>query len=49
MNIVDSSLWLEYFSGILRNKFIYEAEIYTQDKHFENLEQVHYFKKIIEI
>jgi predicted nucleic acid-binding protein len=24
---------------------IYEAEIYTQDKHFENLEQVHYFTK----
>ena len=24
---------------------IYEAEIYTQDKHFENLEQVHYFAK----
>jgi predicted nucleic acid-binding protein len=24
---------------------IYGAEIYTQDKHFENLEQVHYFAK----
>ena len=24
---------------------IYEAEIYTQDKHFENLKQVHYFAK----
>jgi len=25
---------------------IYNAEIYTQDRHFENLEQVHYFEKI---
>ncbi len=24
---------------------IYNAEIYTQDKHFENLENVHYFAK----
>jgi predicted nucleic acid-binding protein len=24
---------------------IYNAEIYTQDKHFENLEQVHFFEK----
>jgi len=24
---------------------IYGADIYTQDKHFENLEQVHYFAK----
>ena len=24
---------------------IFKAEIYTQDKHFENLEHVHYFKK----
>ncbi|MDR3001839.1 MAG: type II toxin-antitoxin system VapC family toxin [Fibromonadaceae bacterium] len=24
---------------------IYNAKIYTQDKHFENLEQVHYFAK----
>jgi len=24
---------------------IYNAEIYTQDKHFENLENVHYFVK----
>jgi len=23
---------------------IYNAEIYTQDKHFENLKQVHYFE-----
>lgn len=23
---------------------IYNAEIYTQDRHFENLEQVHYFE-----
>jgi len=23
----------------------YNAEIYTQDKHFENLENVHYFAK----
>jgi predicted nucleic acid-binding protein len=123
MNIIDSSLWLEYFSGTLRNNFIvdiieeaenqyipsiclyevykrmlidkdensalsstlfmqnaaviglnpqlailaaklgkqhklpmadsiiyatavmYGAEIYTQDKHFENLEQVHCFSK----
>ncbi|MDR3001539.1 MAG: type II toxin-antitoxin system VapC family toxin [Fibromonadaceae bacterium] len=123
MNIVDSSLWLEYFSGTLKNNFIvdiieghsnqfvpsiciyevykrmlidkdesvalsstsfmqkatvisltpkiaklaaklgkehglpmadsiifatakmYNAEIYTQDKHFEFLEQVHYFEK----
>ena len=120
MNIVDSSLWLEYFSGTLKNNFIvdiiekpesqyipsicvyevykriivdkdensalsatsfmqnasvvaltpriailaaqlskqhklpmadsiiyataimYDAEIYTQDRHFENLKQVHY-------
>jgi predicted nucleic acid-binding protein len=25
---------------------IYNAEIYTQDKHFENLKNVHYFAKI---
>ena len=25
---------------------IYNAEIYTQDKHFENLENTHYFAKI---
>jgi predicted nucleic acid-binding protein len=25
---------------------IYNAEIYTQDKHFENLEQVHYFEPL---
>jgi predicted nucleic acid-binding protein len=25
---------------------IHNAEIYTQDKHFENLENVHYFAKI---
>jgi len=24
MNIIDSSLWLEYFSGILKNNFIIE-------------------------
>ena len=24
---------------------IYKAELYTQDKHFENLENVHYFQK----
>ena len=24
---------------------LYNAEIYTQDKHFENLEHVHYFSK----
>jgi len=123
MNIIDSSLWLEYFSGTLKNKLIvdiiedsakqyvpsiciyevykrmlidkdevvalsstefmqnamvvsitpkiailaaklgkkhklpmadsiiyatakiYDAEVYTQDKHFENLEQVFYFGK----
>ena len=123
MNIIDSSLWLEYFSGTLKNKFvidiiedsanqyvpsvciyevykrmlidkdeivalsstgfmqnavvvsitpeiailaaklgkehklpmadsiiyaiakIYNAEVYTQDKHFENLEMVFYFGK----
>jgi len=123
MNIIDSSLWLEYFSGTLKNNHIidiiedstnqyvpsicvyevykrmlidkdeivalsstsfmqeavvisitpkiavlaaklskehklpmadsiiyatakiYDAEIYTQDKHFENLEMVHYFEK----
>ena len=26
---------------------IYNAEIFTQDKHFENMEQVYYFEKII--
>jgi len=26
---------------------IYSAEIYTQDKHFENLENVHYFTSAI--
>jgi len=36
MNIVDSSLWVEYFL---------DAELYTQDKHFENLDRVHYFLK----
>ncbi len=25
---------------------IYNAEIYTQDKHFENLPQVHYYPKL---
>jgi len=123
VNIIDSSLWLEYFSGTLKNKFIvdiiedssnqyvpsiciyevykrmlidkdeivalsstefmqnavvvsitpkiailaaklgkeyglpmadsiiyatakiYDAEIYTQDKHFKNLERVFYFSK----
>ena len=25
---------------------IYNAEIYTQDKHFESLENVHYFAKM---
>jgi predicted nucleic acid-binding protein len=24
---------------------LYDAEIYTQDKHFENLERAHYFSK----
>ena len=24
---------------------LYNAEIYTQDKHFENLDRVHYFSK----
>jgi predicted nucleic acid-binding protein len=26
---------------------LYNAEIYTQDKHFENLDRVHYFSKCI--
>jgi predicted nucleic acid-binding protein len=26
---------------------IYNAEVYTQDKHFENLNNVHYFAKIV--
>jgi predicted nucleic acid-binding protein len=26
---------------------LYDAEIYTQDKHFENLDRVHYFSKKI--
>jgi predicted nucleic acid-binding protein len=25
---------------------LYNAEVYTQDVHFENLEQVHYFPKL---
>ncbi len=59
MNIVDSSLWIEYFlqyklpmadSIIYATAQIYNAEIYTQDKHFENLKQVRYFaKKVIPI
>ena len=24
---------------------LYDAEVYTQDKHFENLDRVHYFSK----
>ena len=92
MNIVDSSLWLEYFfendidssiidvlkdsdnlyvpvininpqlailaaqlgkqyklpmadSIIYATAVLYDAEIYTQDKHFENLDRVQYFTK----
>jgi len=26
---------------------LYNAEIYTQDKHFESLDRVHYFSKKI--
>jgi predicted nucleic acid-binding protein len=26
----------------------YDAELYTQDKHFENLDRVHYFSKLSE-
>ena len=78
MNIVDSSLWVEYFlendidqsiiginpqlavlaaqlgkqhklpmadSIIYATAILYDSEIYTQDKHFENLDRVHYFAK----
>ena len=24
---------------------LYDAEIYTQDKHFQNLDRIHYFAK----
>jgi hypothetical protein len=82
MNIVDSSLWVEYFlendidqsiidtikdagnlyipdtlpmasqtaaavcaSIIYATAVLWDAELYTQDKHFENLDRVHYFSK----
>ena len=32
-------------SIIYATAVLYDAEIYTQDKHFENLERVHYFAK----
>jgi len=32
-------------SIIYATAILYDAEIYTQDKHFENLDRVHYFGK----
>ena len=32
-------------SIIYATAVLYDAEIYTQDKHFENLDRVHYFAK----
>jgi predicted nucleic acid-binding protein len=32
-------------SMIYATAVLYDAEIYTQDKHFENLNRVHYFTK----
>ena len=61
MNIVDSSLWVEYFLENDIDQSVIDtikdtdnlyipvislyAELYTQDKHFENLDHVHYFSK----
>ena len=63
MNIVDTSLWIEFFSDMskqhklpMADSIIYAtavlcgAELYTlnlwfADKHFENLDRVHYFSK----
>ena len=32
-------------SIIYATAVLYDAEIYTQDKHFQNLERIHYFAK----
>jgi predicted nucleic acid-binding protein len=32
-------------SIIYATAVLYDAELYTQDKHFENLDRVHYFSK----
>ena len=50
MNIIETSLWIEFFAGTPLNETIVNAllnidELYTQDKHFENLDRVHYFPK----
>ena len=48
MKIVDTSLWIESMADsiIYATAKIYNAEIYTQDRHFENLDNVHYFVKV---
>ena len=33
-------------SIIYATAVLYDAELYTQDKHFENLDRVHYYEKL---
>jgi hypothetical protein len=64
MNVIDSTFWLEYFSGTEAGNIVSEiiestdklmvpatsikfnCILWTQDKHFMNLDFVNYFEKI---
>ena len=45
MNIIDSSLWLEYFADTKAGDVSFNCTLWTQDKHFMELESVNYLEK----